>query len=88
MYRYSWGPRQATLDLLPLLPIRPLARPMVSRWLTEVPIKFHHGVVTFGVVGLSFPLVSVKLTDMRVPLTFLSKASRVLNLWLKYPYQG
>jgi len=56
----------------PLLPVKPLARPMVSRWLTEVPVKFHHGVVTFGVVGLSLPLVSVKLTDIQVPLIFLS----------------
>ena len=45
----------------PLFPIRPLTCPMVSRWLTEVPVKFHYGVVAFGVVSLSLPLVFVKL---------------------------
>ncbi|KAK9996125.1 hypothetical protein SO802_020811 [Lithocarpus litseifolius] len=36
---------------------------MVSRQLTEVPVEFHYGVFTFGFIGLSLPLVSVKLTE-------------------------
>ena len=53
----------------PLLPVRPLTRLMVSRWLTKVPVEFHYGVVTFGVIGLSLSLVSTKLTSMWVPST-------------------
>ena len=71
MYRNSWGPRQATR---PLLLVRPLTRPMVSHWLTEVPVEFHYRAVTFGVVGQSLPLVFVKLMDTWVLLTFLCDA--------------
>ena len=62
---------QARLCLIrrPFLPIRPLTRPLVSRWLIEVPVELHCGVVTFGVVGLSLPLVFVKLMGTWVPST-------------------
>ena len=50
-------------------------------------VEFHCRVVTFGVVSLTLPSVSVKLTGMWVSSTFLSDVSRVLILWLKYPYQ-
>ena len=45
------------------------------------------GVVSYDVVGLTLPLVFVKLTSMWVLTTFLRDVLGVLNLWLKYPYQ-
>ena len=53
----------------------------------ETPVEFPYGVVPYGVIGLTLPLVSVKLTGMWVPTTFLRDVLGVLNLWLKYPYQ-
>ena len=57
------------LDLSASPPRQALNSSMVSRRLTEVPIEFHCGVVTFGVVRLSLPLVSVKLASMWVSST-------------------
>ena len=53
----------------------------------ETLVKFPCGVISYGVVGLTLSLVSVKLTGMWVPTTFLCDVLGVLNLWLKYPYQ-
>ena len=53
---------------------------LASHRLMETPVEFPCGVVPYGVVGLTLPLVSVKLTGMWVPTTFLRDVLGVLNL--------
>ena len=68
-----------------------IRQPSTPSWHSRQPMKmtveFPYGVVSYGVVSLTLPLVSVKLTSM-VPTTFLRDILGVLNLWLKISLSG
>ena len=61
-------------------PVSHLLRPSIPIGLWRCLPSILCGVVSFGVVGLTPPLVSVKLTSIWVLTTFLRNVLGVLNL--------
>ena len=64
-----------------------LLHPSIPVGLWRCLSSFLVGSSSYGVVGLTLSLVSVKLTGMWVLTTFLHDVLGLLNLWLKYLYQ-